>query len=389
MRKKPGKVKTSHKKTSTTGDGSSSSSRDGRESLRGHVAPASECGNNPLNRLCLKLLDWDIFSSTSQDVVENLPTVPITFDSYRSYVKTWEPLLIEEMRASILSNCPVSSFDKNTSLCSIQLPSDLDCQTTPLITVMATPFKSEDKSMKSSTASDRKDSSVVPVHMDIVLLSPVTPPTPSTSQQSKVLPHGFVNISRTGIRKVLDKQQTDKDMKSNSFLAIVSAPSQGGEISFTFHRKRVLDSRKNKNNTKYEVAQYRCKVLTSLHSNWREFLALHEAYRMPLLRDILQPAIVEESPLSIKKDLSGAKVEKESYLRCMDGVGDAFNDYIHNHFNESQQRAVHCAVDKGRGFSLIQGPPGTGKVFSNLMLHVSLLNYCFYLQAKQLQYWEY
>lgn len=76
---------------------------------------------NPLDRMCELLLDWHIladigvgrgFKDNSSSSKEALPTF---YASHRSYVEHWEPLLIEEVKACILSNLPLNT--KRRSKC--------------------------------------------------------------------------------------------------------------------------------------------------------------------------------------------------------------------------------------------------------------------------------
>lgn len=78
---------------------------------------------NPLERLCELLLPWQLLNSLSEfnlqknliDECEEQSILPIGFESFQHYVAVWEPLLIEEIKASILSNFS-TSFSKSTSV---------------------------------------------------------------------------------------------------------------------------------------------------------------------------------------------------------------------------------------------------------------------------------
>ena len=108
------------------------------------IPRAHQVCNNPLERLCELLANWQILhdlanaprrgssiatvtlaeneeevgtmhqkragsssssSSSSSSEVELAP-VPISFPNYRSYVQIWEPLMITELQANVLSNTP-------------------------------------------------------------------------------------------------------------------------------------------------------------------------------------------------------------------------------------------------------------------------------------------
>lgn len=64
---------------------------------------------NPLDRLSEKLLDWDFQSTLSEDKKRPISSVnptklPIVFHNYPEYIKSWEPLVIEEMMENVISN---------------------------------------------------------------------------------------------------------------------------------------------------------------------------------------------------------------------------------------------------------------------------------------------
>lgn len=73
------------------------------------------CDVNPLDRLCEMLLDWRILeditdgrSSRSTSSSENT-RLPNYFPTHELYLSSWEPLLLEEIKASVLSNLPLST----------------------------------------------------------------------------------------------------------------------------------------------------------------------------------------------------------------------------------------------------------------------------------------
>lgn len=344
-----------------------------------HVTPPSECNNNPVDRLCRKLLDWDIIGSDKKEVP--LPTLPMTFDSYRSYVNIWEPLLIAEMKANILSGCPISSFETNLSTCSLQLPSDLGSGRLPLVYVQATfPLSTGGTDEKRSNRSAPQSSVVV--YMDLLLLTEVPPPPPPSTSSSKPL-NDFINISRTPLKA--PPGPAPPPPPKQCFLALVTSQPlpRSGQVTLSLHRQRVIKVIGEENSSRFTEKQYTCKVLSSLVSVGREFLALHEAHRMPLLPLLLQPSTpstLTDSAIPprdvVKKELcdgdggvgadASSSSSEKSHLAGdewrMEGVGPAFQRYLHSAFNPSQRRAIQCAVERRRGFSLIQGPPGTGNI---------------------------
>lgn len=112
------------------------------------MKPRPEC-SNPLDRLCEKLLDWDIISLLEENSHENndnnnntdnnnnnnninnnnnsqrINELRETLDSYArysEYISIWEPLFIKETQASVYSSL---SLEENFGKCKI-VPLDLD-----------------------------------------------------------------------------------------------------------------------------------------------------------------------------------------------------------------------------------------------------------------------
>lgn len=72
---------------------------------------------NPLDRLCDRLLDWNLttdlkeqlqnrksvddLSSSSTDQEDSLPSA---FSCFHEYISRWEPLLLTEMKANVVTN---------------------------------------------------------------------------------------------------------------------------------------------------------------------------------------------------------------------------------------------------------------------------------------------
>ena len=97
---------------------------------------------NPLNRLCEKLLDWRILTDLAGTKMRlaGVPSaivggIPLVFKSYMEYVEVWEPLLIAEIKANILSSAlslssgrevPVELHESSDSASSSS-PSTLKC----------------------------------------------------------------------------------------------------------------------------------------------------------------------------------------------------------------------------------------------------------------------
>lgn len=80
-----------------------------REAFSGEIKPVC---NNPLERLCEKLLDWNFYeqcclaatTKTKDMPVKPFHNVPTVFESYNEYIEVWEPLVFDEIRANVLNN---------------------------------------------------------------------------------------------------------------------------------------------------------------------------------------------------------------------------------------------------------------------------------------------
>ena len=83
--------------------------------------------SNPLDRLCALLLGWQILDDvgkerSSNSVFDsNYVPLPTCYETYQQYLRCWEPMLIEEIKAGILSNLPLST--KRQSKCGIAMVS--------------------------------------------------------------------------------------------------------------------------------------------------------------------------------------------------------------------------------------------------------------------------
>ena len=67
---------------------------------------------NPIERLCTLLLDWEMLSSgskSSREQAESFQSIPLSFPSTEDYIRTWEPLLVDEIKENLMSNIPMST----------------------------------------------------------------------------------------------------------------------------------------------------------------------------------------------------------------------------------------------------------------------------------------
>ena len=104
---------------------------------------------NPLERLCKLLLPWKILDSSKEKVLsetsveeeKNFNHIPILFQTYQQYTDAFEPLMIEEMKAGILSN--LKSGEVQTSHCQFSVLESFEKEGE--LTVLETDFKISDR----------------------------------------------------------------------------------------------------------------------------------------------------------------------------------------------------------------------------------------------------
>ena len=345
--KNPSKPKIRLKKRNQAIKSCSSSISASASSSSSSLGPPPSYCNNTLDRFILQLLDWDVFS-TPERKEKDLPSVPMTFASYRKYVETWEPLLIEEIRASILSSSDALSLDDSKTIIDAQIPSDLTTSLKPMVTIAGTVAPIKDGSSLQDNA--------IPVYMDILLLSV----QPRDDIKPKKPSNGFVNISRSKPKCPPNTSTKSLNKDRKMFLGIVGYQGFSNDLLVTCRRKDIQSCVDNSSSVNIAQVGIDCRVLAGLTSSWREYLALHDANRMPLLDHLLNPS-ASISGKSGDKDIAES-VESKASTWYMAGVGDGFNNHLKHKFNPSQLKALQCAVEKKRGFSLIQGPPGTGEI---------------------------
>lgn len=104
---------------------------------------------NPLERICQLLLPWTILESCREKNVNekrskiesDFATVPVVFGSFKQYVDSLEPLLIEEIKACIISGLDSRAVTSTTCQFSV---ADIHEKESDL-TVLETDFKITDR----------------------------------------------------------------------------------------------------------------------------------------------------------------------------------------------------------------------------------------------------
>jgi senataxin len=290
--------------------------------------------------------------------------------------------------------------------------------------------------------------------MSLVVFSSVNISNPQSRSFVKSLPAGcsfFLGIVATQIRGV----EAHLLISRKQFEQFLTNDTNASSQKLKYEKKRseefsitLIPHRTPESGLMSLLLEYR--VVTGLVSQWREYLALHEAYRSSILPAILNPLygtrIPGISPIVIEDDEDDAPEKKvapstppslipkgfevpesevalgelsdvfdsleeraaiaetgdslelpppvsgvssgkipltENEKWRMEGVGDAFNNYLHSIYNHSQVQAIRTCVETTKGFSLVQGPPGTGKTSTilGLLNAVHIRDYNKYFEA--------
>lgn len=326
------------------------------EKVQSYLPPSRPECSSPLDRFCELLIEWDL--RVPLNSILNVPPIPLSFASYSSYVKTWEPFLIREVQANLLSSLP-----KTPTCGSCQLrPMDLEDTKNKLL------------KLQCSLSSSDKTSS-----MQVVLISIL----PQQRLQNMVTTRDFHEGDKAIIGVITGqyRQQVEVMVRREKYFEIIRNSCTPQPLCYT--------------------------EIGGVTSHFREFLALHEAHRTPILPAVLRPALSladggaacpSTPPHCTPKGafaraevaLGEVDTEEEDLLASirdakweMPGVGVAFNAFMHKKFNSSQLEAIRSAVETKKGFCLIQGPPGTGKTSTILGLLNSLhiRDYNFYFET--------
>lgn len=94
--------------------GERSSNRNEPTQVHQVVKPTVPICNNPLERLAGKLSSWRLVDNLIKDQPsKDFDVIPDRFEDFSAYLTAWEPLLLEELKANILSN--VSALRDTTS----------------------------------------------------------------------------------------------------------------------------------------------------------------------------------------------------------------------------------------------------------------------------------
>lgn len=336
--------------------------------------------HNPLDRLCELLLSWDIISALSSPTATNFVSInslPSAFNDMKEYIEVWEPLIVEEIKANIISNAPSNMKSRRGGTVNLASLDVIDLNTTTirlwcefnLKSAVTTSIELPTTKNLKYRDDDRKD---LPGVMDLLLLS--SHPLPQVLNQNSIaqLPKdicymiGIVtsNIRPDGTRGTMMKVSRPKWYDAQTQLA---GKQPANTISTS---TRSADAPIAKTAKAKPMVMHFLPV-DSLTSSWREFLALHDiGNSSPLISEILASStlLVDNSSKSSTEDIvvdnvsnpvSIIEVSHKTVIN-IPGMTPKFMDFLKLSFNSSQLKAIEIS-SKRDGFVLIQGPPGSGK----------------------------
>eukprot|EP01036_Dinobryon_divergens_P030769 gene30770-40065_t len=303
---------------------------------------------NPLERLCKLLLPWkildlsskeNVLADSSGEVECTFNHIPILFQTYQQYVDAFEPLMIEEMKAGILSN--LKSGEAQTSHCQFSVLESFE--KVGELTVLETDFK----------ISDRVE---CPQVYDVIIISkdPVFTRTASAYVENEVIYTVAIVVNCNSI-------------SGNKVYQLKTFTKSWNSLQESIPPNAV--DKKTTQDAKIRVFRLLFTYVDNLRSVWREFQGLHQIGCNPaILQEILGAnrvmTMATTPPLQPSDDFSasssltiGKEFKSEIYSV---GLPTNFVKYVNSSFNSSQIEAI-CTSVADQGFTLIQGPPGTGK----------------------------
>eukprot|EP01041_Mallomonas_annulata_P007442 gene7442-15222_t len=344
----------------------------------GTSSALSQLKRQPLDVLCECILPWRIFDDIDSRGDQSFPHVPVSFQSLDEYISIWKPMLLEEIKANVLSNLPNRFND-----CSF-----LSGASTMFVQPLSNKISITNVEKLLMTYKDQKDKELC--MMDLVLL------TPENVSINKDQGRSQPSVYMIGL--------VTSNAKPDGNKGLIVAVSRCMWERFKCQEFATIPNEKQQSSS-----TMKCTPLTGLTSSWREFMSLYAMETMPLRDLILSgcgsvatpvdgtetpplPPILSDpnttpSPNAIGNSIgnrSRPKTELELgfELAVLDRdfrrhsfISENFRSHLDKSFNMSQQRAILKATTTG-GFTLIQGPPGTGKT-STL---IGILN-CLHVKA--------
>ena len=277
------------------------------------------------DRFCEKLLPWDF----SSDV--DLPSLQSVYSSYEQYLQAWEPVLIDEIRANILSEINSSSRWNNGKF---SYSNFAFVKSTSRVQYMNYTI---DYSPASTALESVEKHSLA--NMDLILITYVSLPNSLTS--GRILQ---MKSSTYILGIILSSKRNEIQMK-----VLTNAWTQWMVLANQYHKSSSSSNLSDGEQRSFPIYYV---VLNGLMSSYREYSALFSIQKSPLLSTIIQlphSLTPPQSPLPYEED------------RIFSDIGTQLYPILKNNYNSSQLEAIYISAERNqRGITLIQGPPGMG-----------------------------
>lgn len=317
------------------------------------------------DRFCTKILDWKLNSDSTDDIPQSL--LP-EYETYEQYVMHWEPCLVEEVKATLLS---AVSSRYNFTRGDVILENFTSVESTAKVRLLK---YTTDFSPSSTGPIDirNKTDSIRLMTNDLVLLT-YTQLTSINADTIKSLPPSTYVLAFVASAKRYEFQikVLNGAWKQLNIFA--------NEHTKTQHRNSSTPSLPD-NTTSSLIPKSRMQyiVLDSVTSSFREYNALLSLNRSLFLSNIISlrnpsKQVQSSSIQPITPPSSPSSVDQSS----ISGIGTVLYPILEAKYNTSQLEAIRMSAHKSEGLTLVQGPPGTS--YFNILLMLGILHSYKYL----------
>ncbi len=289
---------------------------------------------NPLDRLCELLLPWNLLESLkfANDSLQDkrvIKKIPTRFESHDEYYNIWEPVLVEEIKANIMSHVPQISRTNVKAGTLYVGPGEGSDSSSALIRLHCT----VDSQKNGLRTSDNLFST-----MDLLILSDRLLPIPITPTEIK-------SFSQMSLKQCILALVTSANIKDGNKLVI-----KVSKESWTYIKENTVATK--------GMIKLHFVNLDSIVSCWREFMSLHE---LGINKGLLSQLLGLENSEYSKLNFDGTVVNKNlNEMDILPGISPTLMGLYRKQYNMSQLQAIYSTIISD-GFVLIQGPPGTGK----------------------------
>ena len=278
-----------------------------------------DASTNVEDKFCGRILSWELNSEG-----EELTPLPSVYTTYDQYLQSWEPVVIAEIKANILSSLNSSSnftWGKfsSSNFVGIKAKTKIQCLN---YTVDYSPQSTATESVQTHSLGN----------MDLILMTYETIPS---SVSSKFLLQ--LRSSTYVLGLVVSAKRNEIQIK------VVSQAWNEWMILATQRDEAAAST----SQLSFPISYV---VLNGLVSSYREYSALFSIQKSPLLSSIIQ---LPHSPTPPQSPLP---FEEE---RVISDIGTQLYPLLKNTYNSSQLEAIYISSERNQhGITLIQGPPG-------------------------------